>query len=532
MIPDQNIKNKIPRFLLFVLLLSICCFVLLYKIDELPGEPYGDIIVAQEITDNLLHGNINIKYVLGDGPLFFYFVALIAKIIGLSYLSLKISSIIIGTLTILFTFLLTKKILGNSVGLFVLLIFPFSKSFLVFSRLGNMPIAVSLISISSVYLLYRFCKEGKFRFAILSFLIGFLGIFVYFPSWIASSVLLLIFLTSKQTKPNVSVVTNKIPFVFFLYFLSISFSFIYLYQERETFFTKDSYLMEKATVHNSQSAEIRKDWFTAFLTNTKKQYEMLFFENKGDPVFRYNPERKPYLDFLSRFAFLIGMISIIITNSKRKERLSFLLLPLILYQLPPSLDLNYGGPSSWRATGIMPFVYIFTAYGYFLTFKFIDSMLKRYLLKKKCYFSSLVAWAIIIVLVIFSDFFNLKQYFVDYPNNLPNKNVSFSGEIAKQIDNLSKNTIIYVIGSNWGDWGQPEQKGIIFSLKKDRQVNFVDNIDSLGLPCSKTGNNESYYFVIDPKKTEEVNKLKQCFPYGQENQIIIRGELVNLVYNF
>jgi hypothetical protein len=115
---------------------------------------------------------------------------------------------------------------------------------------------------------------------------------------------------------------------------------------------------------------------------------------------------------------------------------------------------------------------------------------------------------------------NLHKYFIEYPKTLPNHNVAYGAILASYIDTLPKTTHVYLSGCCWGQWGQPEPKGIYYQLKyperkRDILGSFVSSCDQID--HSVTG------VIIEPPKSGE--GVASCS--GSTQQMIdVQGQTV------
>lgn len=75
---------------------------------------------------------------------------------------------------------------------------------------------------------------------------------------------------------------------------------------------------------------------------------------------------------------------------------------------------------------------------------------------------------------------NFYYYFTIYPNTLPNKNTPFGKTIASVIDKYPQSKKIIIVDCCWGEWGQPEPGGILYTLKnKNRSIIFFNDDQDL-----------------------------------------------------
>jgi hypothetical protein len=186
---------------------------------------------------------------------------------------------------------------------------------------------------------------------------------------------------------------------------------------------------------------------------------LLALHVQGDVVFRSNPARLPHLDPVSGMLFLVGVAFWL---QPARWRLSpVLLIPLVLLQLPSMLVLSepVEVPSASRTIGIAPLAYLLAASGLWWGW----SLLRR----------TWLATALATLLLGAILYLNADRYFRLYADGLPNQNTPFGRIIAAYIDGLPQATEVYMFGCCWGEWSQPEPKGVLYALRGPHPLHFV-----------------------------------------------------------
>lgn len=501
----------------YILLLILCLgfFLRIYQLDSLPGEIWGDVIEGYRFSEQILIGEWPFYFVLGNGPLFFYIGAIFYKLFGLSFITLKLTSVFLGMILLIVTYFLTKEVFNERIALLTVFLLAVSKWAIIFSRLGTMNILVPVFAALIFYFFFRVVHKEELRsFVFLSLLTG-IGLYNY-PAFIFvpfTLCILFIYILIRDRKfifRNLGKIIISVSI-----FLSLSVPFLRLLPDFEVT-NKNSYFGSKlfgGTGNRTGSLPEQ------FVINTVNSFAMFHF--KGDEIFRVNVKNQPQLDLLSGIFLLIGIVYLV--NEKKWRKYAFYLItPFLVLQLPSILVLNFPAetPSATRSIGILPFLYIFVALGIHFS---LTKLVKAY---------KFVYLAIILVLIMV---FNVKSVFVDYEQGLPNRNTPFGKIIAREIENLPITTNIYMFGCCWGEWGHPDSDNIRYVLKNKRDI-----ITDL-LPVYESDKScysletliklgEKAYIIVDPRSDYVKNKIRDCYPKGNEETIYANGFTVAWEY--
>lgn len=93
--------------LVFIILLGL--FLRIYKLDEIPGELWGDVNEHMIYGKEILKGDFYWSFFGGDGPIFDYLTALFFLIFGKNFLAIKLTTVFIGLLILYFSYLVLKN---------------------------------------------------------------------------------------------------------------------------------------------------------------------------------------------------------------------------------------------------------------------------------------------------------------------------------------------------------------------------------------------------------------------------------------
>src|SRR5579864_6157088 len=89
----------------YKVLLAIVClgaFLGLYQLDNLPAEMWGDATAHYALAQDVRNGHFFFDYHYGgDGPIYTYLVVIISWVLGLSFYTLKFTSVLVYLLFII-----------------------------------------------------------------------------------------------------------------------------------------------------------------------------------------------------------------------------------------------------------------------------------------------------------------------------------------------------------------------------------------------------------------------------------------------
>ena len=472
--------------LLCILLLAIV--IGLYNLDGLPAEMWGDATAHYDLAQKVQTGHFFLDYAYGgDGPLFTYIVVTVAAFLGLSFYTLKLTSVLIYLFFILTVYLLSHALFKRR-DIAYISSFLAAVSFwsITFARQPHARMLVPLFITLTVY----FAVKKKHVVA---------GMFLGLSMYTQASIWALPLLFWRRFK-------------ILLIGLLLTIPLIYTFSHSSTgFFTDQSYFGEKlaTSTHMPFDLVLQTIW-----QNIGSNFLSFFW--RGDVGFRMNVPNSPHLDGASACFFAVGLLLLGYTVFKEKkwQYLEYLILPFFLIQIPSLLDIHNptAQPNIGRMIGVIPFVYIITAYGLVTGLQwFFTFVLKHSKLKKDLHIICLLYLLAVIA------FANCYKYFVVYPHFLPDRNTPFARIIARAIDTAPHSTSFVILGGGWGEWQQPEQTAIAASITNPHAVTYLPGFTTARDLCplleKPTGQT---LIVVDPRNRKLATGLKKCNITPQE----------------
>lgn len=485
--------------LLFILLLFIIAGT--YKLDEIPADWFGDISIVNNYVGAILAGQWPTNFSTSGGPLYMYLVSPFIAFFGATFLNYKLLSLAVSFFGLIAVYLCSKEIASRRIALLTTFLTGISFWFLVWARMGNYNILTPIITALMVYFFVRYIKTYHLKWLALSIFTSCLGLFTYAGTFLLPFVLLAMLLWEMFIRQK-TFDRKKLAMITLFYLPGFLLFALLIFLNWESFI--NGYMGVKLT--NAQSLTLQESIFRV-LRNAFRTLTMLHIE--GDIVFRWNIEKAPLIDFVSGIFFLVGILFFIKREKKYKP---YVLLPLFLLPLPsilpghPPVEI----PNSPRTMAIIPIVFLFIAYGIDYSGRVISKRFGR-----NWGIGAVAAFLVVITIL------NCYNYFIRYPQQLPNRNLSFGKIIAAYIDTKPADIPVYVASLGWGEWGQPSSDSIKYSLKnKNRTITYA------APDCNFLWVGNNFIIILDPLDDVKKNLYMKCFPtakvevHTEENQKI------------
>jgi len=453
---------KINKAIIFLLvILAIAAFFRLWQLDSIPPGLYPDVAInGNEAINSLKTGNFKVFYPENNGRegLMMWLVALSFSIFGVSIWSIKIVAAIIGILTVLGVYLLTKELFLKSSEKGSRYIALLSSFFLAvsfwhtnFSRIGFRAILLPFILVFAFYFLFRGFREKKLQpthrppslqlgpvsYLVISGLFFGLGFYTYISYRFIILLLPLVLITfwfaykRQNLQKQFILHTSYLLLLIFIVALPIA---IYFLQNPQDFVGRATPISIFATENPI------KEFGKSLILH------LGMFNFYGDPNWRHNFAGSPMLLWPIGILFLIGLFysiknctkSIILLNTRLLEFLPFwLLISWWLIMLLPGILTYEGIPHALRTIGVIPVVYIFAGLGGWEIYQWFNKNVKD----KKL----LIATSIIFLLMV--GFLQFDKYFIKWAAR-PEVEGAFSKdyvEIGNYLNSLPPETPKYVI---------------------------------------------------------------------------------------
>jgi hypothetical protein len=453
--------------------------VRVYRLDELPAAAWGDLIEHYRLVKVVWAGKLQIStWFGGDGPVFPLLAAGFTRIVGLSFLHLKLFSALTGTGLIGVTYLYAEALFSKRVALMAAAVSAVSFWSISYSRLGKPYILVAALFGGLLYLLIK--QRWIWAGVVMS-----LGMLTQASFWGA-------LLLSMYRRQTAAVAWSLSAPVFF---------------KMMDVFDRSAYLGDKLDFQLSTLEFGRQ-----LGINIVKNVGGFFWQ--GSPGFRATIPGAPLLDPLSGIFFAVGLAMVVwwVIKAGKQNYLKYILLPFIAVQIPSLLDVaNYRyNPNSGRMIGVLPVAYMLVALGLVT----IGEKVKKRWIRGWFYGLSLCLIASM----------NIWNYFAVYPNTLPNDNVPFGRTIATYINaSFPQIERVVMVGCCWGERGQPEPDSIRYELLEPERFTYVPEKDSSLNAIEVYSRAGSLMVVFRPNEHLLQAKLARLYPEAKMHALEAGG---------
>jgi 4-amino-4-deoxy-L-arabinose transferase-like glycosyltransferase len=362
---DQFLRINIRWFdllLIFVALMAI--FFRTYLLDSVPAEMFSD--QAEKLLDvqDVLDGQYSIFFPRNTGREAFqmYLSALVAKFVGIQFLTLKIGTALCGLLMLPYIYLLGKEIANKRVGLYAVIFASFAYWPNVIARVGLRYILYSAFAAPTLYYLFRGLKRQHRNDFILSGI--FLGIglhgyssfrFIPFVVIVVAGLYLIHSIKDKEKRKTAIYAVLIIGLVSLTLFIPLM---RYWAENPEMF----SYRM--STRLGTAETDYPGNPIFIFFSNFWKA-SLMFFNDNGE-VWVHSITHRPALDLITAGFYFIGVLVMILDYFKKFSwEYASLLFSIPLLLMPSILSLAFPdeNPCLNRTSAAMVPVFIVAGFG-------------------------------------------------------------------------------------------------------------------------------------------------------------------------
>ena len=437
--------------IILIVATALTFFFRFYQTTTVPPEPFSDH--AEKILDvyDVSQGETHIFFIRNTGreAIQMYWTLLIDWVFGtgLSYLSLKLGTAILGFLTLPFIYLLGKEIGGKRVGLIAFVMTGIGYWPNVISRVGLRFPLYPLFAAPTLFFLIRGLRTRNRNDFILSGLFLGLGLHGYSPMRIVPFVVVAAFVIywlhaqSKGARKDVPV---------WLALLGLTSLFVFLPLLRYWIDNPDMFGFRAMSRMSGMEQALSGPAYQIFFSNVWKALKMFNFDD-GEIWVNSLPHR-PALDVITAALFALGVILVLVRYIRKRHWLDlYLLVSIPILQLPSTLSLAFPGenPALNRAGGAYIPAFIIGAMA-------LDGLLTSFGRGKM---RSVLMWGMTGVLLFVSASQNFDLVFNQYYTNFRQGswNSSDMGQVIKDFDQKygRTNTIWIVPYPYWVDTRLP-----------------------------------------------------------------------------
>ena len=404
-------------FLFLLIILAIATFFRLWQLSSIPPGLYPDVAInGNEALNSLKTGNFKVFYPENNGRegLFIWMVALSFSIFGASIWSIKIVAAIIGILTVLGLYLLTKELFSqyyedDSRSIALLASFFLATSFwhTNFSRLGFRAILLPFVLVFSFYFLFKGLREKKILNFIISGILFGLGFYTYISFRLAILLLPIILIPwwliykkpAVHTQQNLQkiFILHTSCFILLVFIVALPIGIYFLQNPHD-------FIGRAAPISIFAAENPIKEFGKSLISH------LGMFNFRGDSNWRHNFSGEPELFWPVGILFLIGIalsIKKLIISLKNKTFVLHTSYPLVLLgwffiMLLPGILTYEGIPHALRTIGVIPVVCIFAGFGFWKIYRWFDKNTRR----KRLLLAAAFLFLLMTGIVEFDKYFN------------------------------------------------------------------------------------------------------------------------------
>ncbi|MBI3952523.1 MAG: glycosyltransferase family 39 protein [Candidatus Doudnabacteria bacterium] len=396
-------------------ILAIAALFRFWQIGHLPGGLFPDEAANGLDLNSILKGQIQPFFERGNGreSLFFYFLAIPVSLFGRGVWQHHIVSAAFGLASTLLTYFITKRCFSKNVALLATFFMAISSFAVTISRTAFRANTVPLFATLTLLLLIKFFQETDNKKRLWLALFSGVSLGLNFYTYISSRMLIplilffgIILAYSQRHRIKELIKQYWKPKLAFASGFVLSFAWIGIY-----FLKHPGTFGGRAGQVSIFSPDLNQgDVVGTFILVFKKT--ILSFFTQGDLNWRHNVSGAPFLSpFLSPFfalalvIFTAAIFKLVYDAHKRRvdEKTCYQALIAVWFwsMLAPELVTAEGIPHGLRLIGVIPSIFILSAYGIYLVWQKISSF--------KYFYNSKVAFAAIILASLF--LYNFYLYF-------------------------------------------------------------------------------------------------------------------------
>lgn len=330
--------------LLLIAVTALTFFFRFYQTTSVPPEPFSDH--AEKILDvyDVSQGQTKVFFTRNTGREAFqmYWTLLIANVFntGLSFLSLKLGTAILGFLTLPFIYLLGKEIGGLRVGLFALLLAGIGYWPNVISRVGLRFPLYPLFAAPVLFFLLRGLRTRHRNDFLLSGLFLGIGLHGYSPMRIVPFVVVAAFVLYWLHERQSENLRKQLPI--WLVMVALVAAFVFLPLLRYWVDDPAVFGFRAFTRLGNVEQPLPGPAYQIFFSNLWNALRMFNYDD-GD-IWVHSVTQRPALDIVSAALFLIGVVLVLVRYLRKRHWLDlFLLVSIPLLLMPSILSLAFPG---------------------------------------------------------------------------------------------------------------------------------------------------------------------------------------------
>jgi hypothetical protein len=459
--PDREASIGALATATAALTLVLVVAVRLVRLDDLPGEWYGDISTLYEyaLSARDLQFPAGLYY-WGVGPLYPLVLSPLLALTGGGYLVIKLTAVAWSLAGLAAFFWLCFRLGGAALAGVATLVAGTGSWLLVYSRLGDVEAAVPFFTVLPLAIAVHVVESRPVRsgaILICGVTTG-ASLYLYGAAFAVPMLIAVVLAAACLVGPRPRLEVRRLA-VFLvglaLALLPMSISFL---RSPQAF--AGGHFATRLVRGPGAAATVTRNFGTA----------MKAYVTEGDRNARGNPARRPHLDRLS-FALAIAGVFAWATPGRRRWG-AVIVFGFLVMHLPAALAREGGFPSASRTIGAAPYAYFLVASGVVAVAGLVT---RRFGKVAGVAAATALLGAVVAV--------NLDRYFRIYAAELPYQNTPVARRITDYVDRLPSGTTVYLVGSAWAPGFMPEPKSILYAMRDPDSLWQIDpdSLDCAGL---------------------------------------------------
>jgi drug/metabolite transporter superfamily protein YnfA len=425
---------------------------------------------------------------------------------GLSFLSLKIGTVLCGLATLPYMYLLGKEIGNRKVGLIAMLLTGIAYWPNVISRVGlRFPLYPLFVAPVLFYLIRGLRRSWRNDFILAGLFLG-LGLHGYSPFRIMPILVvfaILLYILHRQSQDN-----RKQVWIW-LGLLAITALFIFLPLLRYWLQNPDAFGFRAFSRLGSMEQPLPGVWWQILLSNTWNAIRMLNWSD-GE-IWVHSVPYRPALDLVSAALFILGLILIFLRYVRERNWLDlFLILSIPFLMLPSILSLAFPAenPALNRTAGAYIPVFLILALAFDGLLEGIKTTLSRPAGKY-------LAWIVAVFLLVLSASQNYDLVFNQYNQQfrMGSWNSSEMGQVIKQFGQTYGSTDnTWIIPYPY--WVDTRLPGVWAGIPNRDFAVWPENLsETLSVPGVKL-------FIYNMEDKQDAELLQRYYPQGTSSRYV------------
>lgn len=412
--------------ILLIAATALIFFYRFYRTATVPPEPFSDH--AEKLLDvyDVSQGQTHIFFPRNTGREAdqMYWTLLISWVFhtGLSFLSLKLGTAILGFLTLPFIYLLGKEIGGRRVGLFAFIMAGIGYWPNVISRVGlRFPLYPLFVAPTFYYLIRGLRTRNRNDFILSGIFLG-VGLHGYSPFRIVPFVVIAAFVLYWLHDQSKGARRDSFIWLALLGLMSL---YVFMPLLRYWVDNPEQFGFRAMTRLTGVETPITQPIWQIFISNVWNGLKMINFDD-GE-IWVHSVTHRPALDVISAALFVIGAVLVLVRYIRNRHWLDlFLLVSIPLLMLPSTLSLAYPheNPALNRAGGAYIPIFLIAALA-------LDGLITAIGVERRRAF---VSYGLLGILLLFSARQNYDLVFHQYYDafRLGSWNTSDMGQVMKE----------------------------------------------------------------------------------------------------